>query len=112
MSEIYGLVAIQLKATAALQLQMAAALTGKGQDELRQRHDEGRPRHRGTYGQGECGMTPRNPMPSAWREHVNGPVKPMGWEPVGTVIRIGGKPSLFLFACGIVATFAIAAIGA
>ena len=36
MSEITGLVAIQLKAMAALQLQMAAALTGKGQDELRE----------------------------------------------------------------------------
>jgi hypothetical protein len=33
--EISGLVAIQLKAMAALQMQMAAALTGNGQDELR-----------------------------------------------------------------------------
>jgi len=34
-SAIRELLVIQLKATAALQLQMAAALIGKGQDELR-----------------------------------------------------------------------------
>jgi len=34
--QIRDLIAIQCKAMAALQLQMAAALIGKGQDELRQ----------------------------------------------------------------------------
>ncbi len=40
MGEITGLVAIQLKAMATLQLQMAAALTNKGQDELREHFTE------------------------------------------------------------------------
>jgi len=35
-NHIRDLLAIRLRATAALQLQMAAALMGKGQDELRQ----------------------------------------------------------------------------
>lgn len=36
MNRATSLLVIRLKATASLQLQMAAALTGKGQDELRQ----------------------------------------------------------------------------